>query len=112
AVDQPWPRREGRHGPALGGSAVAVALQREQRLLGVLMLYHKTPMYFDTAGVQLLERAAETIAIALDNAERFEMLADSQALYRRLYKDASFPTVITDLRGNIIDANPRAYATF
>lgn len=112
SVDQPWPRRETRQGAPLTGSAVAVTLQHESRLLGALLLYHSTPLFFDAGAVRLLERAAETIAVAFENAERFEMLADSQALYRRLYKDASFPTIITDLRGEIIDANPKAYETF
>jgi PAS domain S-box-containing protein len=38
------------------------------------------------------------------------MLSDSQALYRRLYREASFGIVITDLNGEIVDANPRALA--
>lgn len=109
SVDQPWPRRETRNAPELSGSAVAVALERESRLLGVLMLYHSQPLHFDASTVVLLEKAARTIAVALDNAEQLQMLADSQALYRRLYKDASFPTIITTLRGDIIDANPKAY---
>lgn len=110
SVDQPWPRRESRGAPALTGSAVAVPLAHENRLLGVLMLRHPSPLYFDSDSVVLLEKMAETASVALQNAERFEMLADSQALYRRLYKDASYPIVITDLRGEIIDVNPKTLA--
>ena len=110
SVDQPWPRRDGRQGAPLTGSAVAAPLLRDARLLGVLMLYHPTPLFFDADSTLLLEKIGETAAVALENAERFEMLADSQALYRRLYKDASFPIVITDLRGDIIDINPKTLA--
>lgn len=112
SVDQPWPRRETPSARSLSGSALAVALQRENRLVGVLMLYHSHPLHFDAAAAQLLEIAARTIAVALDNTEQLQMLADSQALYRRLYKDASFPTIITTLAGDIIDANPKAYEMF
>ena len=108
SVDQPWPRRDNHPAAALTGSAVAVPLLRDSRLLAVLMLRHPTPLFFDSDSVELLKKIAETAAVALENAERFELLADSQALYRRLYKDASFPIVITGLRGDIVDVNPKA----
>jgi PAS domain S-box-containing protein len=109
SVDRPWPRTDHSASSTMTGSAVSVPLLRDARLMGVLMLRHSTPLYFDDTSLRLLEKIAETAAVALENAERFEMLADSQALYRRLYKDASFPIIITDLRGEIVDANPKAY---
>lgn len=109
SVDQPWPRGDRAPQTVMTGSAVAVPLLRDARLMGVLMLRQSTPLYFDDMNLRLLEKIAETAAVALENAERFELLADSQALYRRLYKDASFPIIITDLRGEIVDANPKAY---
>src|SRR5690606_22606586 len=87
SVDRPWPRGDTHPLPQLAGSAVAIPLMRDMHLLGVLMLRQPTPLFFDDDSLRLLEKIAETAAVALENAERFEMLADSQALYRRLYKD-------------------------
>jgi PAS domain S-box-containing protein len=61
----------------------------------------------DVESVHLLTRGA---SVALRNAELVGRLAESERQYRELYAQAADATLVSDLEGNLLDANEAAAA--
>ena len=67
----------------------------------------------DAFGKDEIETArllAQSAAIALRNAALVERLADSERRYRELYDQSADATLVSDLDGNLLDANEAAAA--
>ncbi len=64
-------------------SVVAVPVQREDRVLGVLTLVHHTPGYFTDEHLDLVTSVAAQCAVALDQAELFQLTQAQKVLIER-----------------------------
>jgi len=105
-TDTRWPRLVSDGIPETG-AAIGVPLLTGDHLLGVLMLLHPEIDGFDDEAVKLLEEAASLAADVYSNALVYEAASGGER-YRSLYEELVVPIVITDLRGEIIDANRKA----
>lgn len=56
--------------------AMAVPLMMGEENLGVLMLYHRQPDYFTQAQLELVQATAKQIAVAINNAQLFNLIRD------------------------------------
>lgn len=93
-------------------SAVAVPLLAEGRLLGVVYVGSATPRRFTDRDVQLLQRACDRIALAIDRARAYEdeqvarAEAERQAeLLDRVFETVADGLVVYDTEGRIVRAN-------
>ena len=64
-------------------SVAAVPIMREGRVRGTITLVHHTPGYFNDQHVELLNSAAAQSAIALENAELFQLTSHQNQLLER-----------------------------
>jgi PAS domain S-box-containing protein len=85
---QTWPGRANVAGYEVRRATVAVPLQIEGRLAGILGLSHHDPeCRFEPDEVVMLERMAELASIALDNARLYDQLTRELAERKRLEEE-------------------------
>ena len=72
--DPRWVRHEGK--PSEHRSAIAVPLVIGEENLGVLMLYHRQTNFFNTRQLELVQATARQIAVAINNAQLFNLIRD------------------------------------
>ena len=94
------------------GSAVGLPLEKGGMVHGVMILVHEKVDYFDTDTVEMLEAIANISSAAISNAVEFSSTRDSQARYKFLFNDAIVPIILTDIDGQIADANRQACEFF
>ncbi|MBM3240707.1 PAS domain S-box protein [Candidatus Poribacteria bacterium] len=87
---------------------LVVPLKSGERVLGVLDIHHDEKNCFREDDVTQAEILARYIAAALERAELFEKLRDSEEMYRALVQASPDAIIMSDLTGKIIRANPRA----
>jgi PAS domain S-box-containing protein len=75
---------------------------------GILGVRSSDRRAFDERAVDELRLLARAAAVALRNAEVIERLADSERRYRKLYAQAADAAIVSDLDGNLIEANEAA----
>ena len=86
---------------------LVVPLKSGERILGVLDIHHGEKNCFSEDDVALAETLAQYIAAALERAELFEKLRDSEEMYRALVHASPDAIIMSDLTGKIIQANPQ-----
>ncbi len=104
ATDPRWPLH-GEMGMPTAGAAIGLPLQRGRHVPGVIVLLHHEVDYFTNARVKSLETLCDLAAAALGNALDFNTMRSSDRRYQYLFDDAVVPMLLTDLNGQIIDAN-------
>ncbi len=90
------------------GSAVGLSLHKTGMLHGVMVLLHESVDYFDQDMVDMLEAIANIASAAIGNAVEFRSAHDSRERYKWLFADSVMPVILTDLDGNLLDANKQA----
>lgn len=109
--DERWLRRpddeEDRSGPK---SAICVPIMVRDELVGVLTLVHATPNFFGSDHLALLQAIADQAGIAVHNARLYESLQFALRRYHELFEDSIDPILVTQLDGEILEANRRAAA--
>jgi two-component system, NtrC family, sensor histidine kinase KinB len=107
--DSRWLRRQD-DAPDQSGSKSAVCLPLKQRdsLVGVLTIVHPQPNYFTQENYSLLQGVADLCGSAIGNARLFESLQSANRRYRELFDDSIDPIFITDMEGEILEANRQA----
>lgn len=90
------------------GSAIGLPLEKNKHLQGVLILLHPEIDYFDRDIVNMLEAIANIASSAISNAAEFDSAHAVKRRYQWLFNDSIVPIILTDLNGNIIDANRQA----
>lgn len=108
-TDPRWPRLPDTTLVPQIGSAIGLPLTRHDRLHGVMILLHETVDYFDAEGIAMLEAVAHMASAALGNALEFVDARADKARYQWLFHDSIVPIILTDLNGDIVDANLKAY---
>ena len=111
--DERWFRRPDDDIKASGSkSAVCIPLlMGGKQLVGVLTIVHPAPRFFTQDHFSLLQAIADQAGIAIYNAILFENLQSAHKRYHDLFEDSIDPILITDWKGNILEANRNAALT-
>ncbi|HET9577354.1 MAG TPA: EAL domain-containing protein [Usitatibacter sp.] len=91
-------------------SGASFPLRQGGRTVGCLTLFSDRPGFFDKALVDLLDEMAVDVSFALDNLDREARRMQAEASLRQLshaVEQSPAATVITDIEGRILYANPR-----
>ena len=91
-----------------GKSALCVPVMARENLAGVLTIVHSSVGFFTKEHLALQQVIADMAGIAMDNAKLYEAVHSARERYYALFEESIDPIVITDLRGNIIEANHQA----
>jgi PAS domain S-box-containing protein len=110
--DERWLRRpddaESRTGPK---SAVSAPIMVHEKIVGVITLVHPQPGFFTLDHMELLKAIADQAAFAIRNARLYVSLQAAYKRYQELFEHSIDPILISDLKGNIVDANRQAIMT-
>lgn len=89
--------------------AVACApIRSKQNIIGVLEALNPTAGSFDNSDLPVLEGIGNLAGTAIEHAQLFEQMQAARSRYLELFEDSIDPILITDLEGNIIEANRQA----
>lgn len=78
------------------------------KVIGVLEVFNPLEKIFDPDALLVLTGLGGLAGSTIQNAQLFESLDAARQRYRDLFEDSIDPIVITDLTGNIIEANFQA----
>lgn len=107
--DHRWLRRQDDEPEKSGAkSAVSLPLKQRDSLVGVLTIVHPQPDYFTPEDYSLLQGVADLCGSAIGNARLFSSLQAANRRYRELFDDSIDPIFITDMEGEILEANRQA----
>ncbi len=107
--DERWTRREDDDSRHSGSkSAVCLPLTARDELVGVLTIVHPVPGFFTQDHLALLEAIGAQAGIAIHNARLYDSLGAAHRRYHELFDDNIDPILITDLNGQILEANRKA----
>jgi PAS domain S-box-containing protein len=100
----------GRSLTANTGAVVLAPIVYDGDTRGILGVRSAHADAFGKDEIETARLLAQSAAIALRNAAVVEQLADSERRYRELYDQSADATLVTDLDGNVLDANEAAAA--
>ncbi len=89
-------------------SWLGVPMHVGKRLLGVICVQSYRPRVYGDDDQQLLSTIADQVAMAVEKAQLYQVLQDSEEKYRTLFERANDAVFITTLEGRILEANERA----
>jgi two-component system cell cycle sensor histidine kinase/response regulator CckA len=92
------------------GAIVLAPVVYDGETRGILGVRSADPAAFGKDEIETARLLAQSAAIALRNAALVEELADSERRYRELYDQSADATLVSDLDGNLLDANEAAAA--
>ncbi|HEV7641611.1 MAG TPA: PAS domain S-box protein, partial [Gaiellaceae bacterium] len=92
------------------GAIVLAPITYDGETRGILGVRSADPEAFDEDDLETARLLAQSAAIALRNAALIERLAESERRYRELYDQSADATLVSDLDGNLLDANEAAAA--
>lgn len=107
--DPRWMRRQD-DSPEKSGSKSAVCLPLKQRdsLVGILTIVHPQPGFFNETEFTVLKGVADLCGTSIGNARLFNSLQAANRRYRELFDDSIDPIFVTDMDGEILEANRQA----
>jgi len=91
-------------------SALCVPVMAREELVGVLTIVHSQANYFTQDHLALQQTIADMAGIAINNARLYEEIESARKRYYDLFEDSVDPILVTDLKGNILEANRQAVA--
>ena len=100
----------GRSLTANTGAVLLAAVVYDGETRGIVGVRSADPDAFGKDDIETARLLAQSAAIALRNAALVERLADSERRYRELYDQSADATLVSDLDGNLLDANDAAAA--
>jgi PAS domain S-box-containing protein len=95
---------------ANAGAIVLAPVVYDGETRGILGVRSADADAFGRDEIETARLLAQSAAIALRNAALVEQLADSERRYRELYDQSADATLVSDLDGNLLDANEAAAA--
>jgi PAS domain S-box-containing protein len=109
--DPRWLRRPDDENERTGPkSVICVPITVREELVGVLTMVHATRNVFNKQHLALLRSISDLAGIGIHNARLYESLQAARRRYQELFEDSIDPILITDLEGNILEANRQAVA--
>jgi len=94
------------------GSAIAAPLPVGQEIIGVLLLTHPQPGFFNGDHLTLLTSIAAQAAITVRNARLYEQAQEEREKLAAVLGGTTDAVLVTDQEGRLILANPAAEQTF
>ncbi len=89
--------------------AVACApIRARGRVIGVIEALNPSGGLFDGADLPVLEGIGTLAGTAIEHAQLFAQMESARARYRELFEDSIDALFVTDLQGNILEANRQA----
>jgi PAS domain S-box-containing protein len=92
----------------LPASWLGVPMSIGERLVGVICVQSYKPRAYDEDDQLLLTTIADQIAVAVDQAQLYQTLHDSEEKYRTLFEQANDAVFIVTLEGHLLEVNERA----
>lgn len=89
-------------------SAICVPLIAQDKVVGILTIVHPKPQTLNTNHLDLIQAIAIQAGIAVRNALLMDSLQTARRRYQELFEDSVEPIIISDLAGNVVDANRQA----
>jgi PAS domain S-box-containing protein len=97
-------RRTGHHTRAM----ICAPMQFKGEVLGTIQAINPVEGTFTRQDLQLLINLANIASTAIANAQQYARTLEAEARYVSLFQDTVDPIILTDLRGEIVEANRRA----
>jgi len=94
------------------GSAIGIPLSNPNRSVGVLILNHPRPGYFNLEHLALLETVGATVTAAIENAYLFNEISEEQRKLNAILAQSSDAIITTDEQHNISLFNHAAERLF
>jgi PAS domain S-box-containing protein len=89
-------------------SWLGVPMQVGERLIGVICVQSYTAHAYGEEEQQLLSTIADQVAVAVEKAQLYQTLRDSEEKYRTLFEQANDAVFLETLDGRVLDVNERA----
>lgn len=89
-------------------SVLCAPVHSQGRILGVLEAFNCTKGMFDSMALDSLRILGGMAGTAMHNAQLYERINMAHRRYRDLFEDSIDPILMTDLEGNILEANLQA----
>jgi PAS domain S-box-containing protein len=93
---------------AIGKSALCIPIIAHEQLMGVLTIVQSSTYFFNEEQVSLQKAITEIASIAIYNAELYQDVENAHQRYYRLFEESIDPIFVTNLQGNILEANEQA----
>ncbi|MBX3048464.1 MAG: GAF domain-containing protein [Anaerolineales bacterium] len=96
----------------IGLQARAIAtspIRAQQTVIGVLQAINPVSGELDNSDLLVLEGIGNLAGTAIEHAQLFEQMEAARSRYLELFEDSIDPILITDLEGNIVEANRQAH---
>lgn len=91
-----------------GKSALCVPVKAREDLVGVLTIVHSQVNFFTEEHLALQQAIADMAGIAIANAKLYEEIQNASKRYYDLFEESVDPILITDFKGQLIEANRQA----
>jgi len=114
AQDKRWYRRPDDANNQTGAkSAICIPmLLAGDQVVGVLTIVHPQPGFLKESHLSLLQAIADQASIAVFNARLYQSLKMAEMRYQELFEENIDPVLVTNWKGEILEANRRAVETF
>lgn len=89
---------------------ICAPMQYKNRVLGTIQAINPLDGTFTETDLRLLINLANIASSAIANAQQYARTQEAEARYVSLFQDSVDPIILTDMRGNIVEANRRALA--
>ena len=107
--DPRWLRRQDDAPDKSGAkSVICLPLLQHESIVGILTIVNPEPDSFSPENFELLQGVADLCGTAIGNSRMFESLQAANRRYRELFDDSIDPIFITDMEGEILEANRQA----
>jgi PAS domain S-box-containing protein len=108
STDPRWPHMPESSIMPANGSALALPMEKNGYMYGVLTLLHPQVDFFDSQMIAFLEAVTDIVSTSIGNAIALNAAPKDESRYQWLFEDAVVPIIITDLDGYIVDVNRKA----
>lgn len=89
-------------------AVACVPILARKKVIGVIEALNPTASAFGSDDLSVLEGIGNIAGTAIEHAQIFEQMEGARSRYLDLFEDSIDPILITDLEGNIIEANRQA----
>jgi NtrC-family two-component system sensor histidine kinase KinB len=87
---------------------ICAPLRSLGEIIGILEAFNPLDGMFDPDALEVLTGIGSLAGTAINHARLYEQVQSTQQRYLELFQDSIDPILITDLRGNILEANRQA----
>ncbi len=90
-------------------AAATAPIRSRQKVIGVLQAINPISGAFESSDLSVLEGIGNLAGAAIEHAQLFAQMEAARSRYLELFEDSIDPILITDLEGNVVEANRQAH---